>query len=194
MAKRKHTVLDISCTSSDCDNNLHCFKATRKIKEKNLEGICRDCGAQLVDWSRVFRRDLGDVTYTFEMLKKELIRHHFWHKEIDMYAQNYAKRKGRKGIREAAENRIRKYVAPANPSYDGRQTPMERNPIFYGQHATASCCRKCVEYWHGIEQGRSMTDEEIQYLTELVCMYIYERLPELTDNGEKVLPFDLPTS
>ncbi len=36
---------------------------------------------------------------------------------------------------------------------DGRQTPREGNTIFYAQHATASCCRTCIEYWHGIPKN-----------------------------------------
>jgi len=28
---------------------------------------------------------------------------------------------------------------------DGRQTPWKRLPVFDAQHATALCCRKCME-------------------------------------------------
>lgn len=91
-------------------------------------------------------------------------------------------------MREAAEKRLRKYVGPENPSFDGRQTPKSGNIIFYAQHATAACCRACVEQWHGFPKGRDLTDDEIAYLTELVFRYIVERLPDLTEEGEKVPP------
>src|SRR5436853_4729172 len=92
--------LDIRCTSTDCENGLHCFRQTKKQAQANLFGTgglggqCRSCGANLVDWSRVYKRDLADAEYTFNALKNELIRHHFWHIEIDIKAVNHAKRKG----------------------------------------------------------------------------------------------------
>src|SRR5947199_5312284 len=67
--------LDIKCTSSDCQNGLHCFKATRRMAPAE-RGRCRSCGADLVDWSRVHRRDKADAAYTFAALQFELIRHH----------------------------------------------------------------------------------------------------------------------
>jgi hypothetical protein len=72
--------------------------------------------------------------------------------------------------------------------YDGRQTPWEGNPMFYAQHATATCCRRCLEEWHNIPRGRELTDAEISYCTSLVMLYVNERLPFLTEYGEKVPP------
>ncbi|MGH2749406.1 MAG: DUF4186 family protein [Actinomycetota bacterium] len=180
--------LDIKCTSSDCEKGLHCFRATRKMKMANEQGRCRACGMELVDWPRVHSQSLKDLDYTFDALRLEMIRHYFWHLEIDVKAVNHARRKGRVRMRAAAEKRLRTKVAPAEPAFDGRQTPRAGNAIFYAQHATASCCRTCVESWHGIPKGRALTEEEISYLTELVVRYLDERLPELTENGEKVPP------
>ena len=69
--------LKVTCTSSDCDNELHCFRATTKMKAANEVGACRACGAKLVDWNRVHKKDVADVQYTLEALKYEMIRHHF---------------------------------------------------------------------------------------------------------------------
>jgi len=85
--------LKVTCTSSDCDNNLHCFSATKEMVETDAVGACRSCGAKLVDWERVHDKDLTDVRYTFDALKFEMIRHHFWHVTIDPKAVNYARRK-----------------------------------------------------------------------------------------------------
>lgn len=181
--------LKIRCVDSDCERQLHCFRATRKLRQLNQQGRCRYCGADLIDWHRLHRRDPADVDFTFGALRMELIRHYFWHLEIDRRAVNYACRKGRVGLREAAERRIRKSVGPANPAFDGRQTPRENsgNPLFYGQHATASCCRKCIEYWHDIPLGRELTEQEVAYLSSLVVRFVDDRIP-LTDEGEKVPP------
>ena len=51
--------------------------------------------------------------------------------------------------------------------------------IHYGQHATATCCRKCIEVWHGISRGRTLTEKETDYLVELLMVYIVRKLPEL---------------
>ncbi len=180
--------LKITCTASDCDSGLHCFKATRQMKAANEVGACRTCGAQLIDWDRVHRQDLADAEYTFSVLRLELIRHHFWHVPIDEKAVTHARRKGIHKLGLAARSRIKSSVGRANPPYDGRQTPMagSGNVIHYAQHATACCCRKCIEYWHSIPQNRALTEDEVDYLTQLVMMYIEERLPALTDEGENI--------
>jgi len=178
--------LDIQCTSSDCNSNLHCFKFHKSKMTADQKGSCRICGAKLVDWNRVHKRDMSDIGYTFKSLKFELIRHYNWHIDIDLHAINHARRKGMKGLLAAAHDRITKYIAQANPYHDGIQTPKQGNVIFYAQNATASCCRKCIEYWHNIPQGRDLTEEEITYLVNLIMAYIRERLPNLIEEGEYV--------
>lgn len=94
-------------------------------------GRCRECGADLVDWNRVHERDIRDARHTFEMLRFELIRHAFFHRPLDETAINHAKRKGRRELLEAVRVRLKKYLAPASPPRDGRQTPFDRNAIYY---------------------------------------------------------------
>jgi hypothetical protein len=177
--------LNIKCTSTDCKNNLHCFQLTQKMKKKGPAGRCRTCGVQLVDWARVHRANLEDVSYTFEALRYEMIRHHFWHIPIRLYAINYARRKGLTALKDAARNQIAKAVASPNHPRQGRQTHRETHPnanaIHYAQHATASCCRKCLEEWHGIPIDRVLTDEEIKYLTELAMLYVMAKVPDLAE-------------
>jgi hypothetical protein len=117
-----------------------------------------------------------------------MIRHHYWHVDFDQRALNYAIRKGRIELHAAAEKRVRQAIGPAQPAFDGRQTSMSGNPLHYAQHATATCCRKCVEYWHGIPQGNELTEEQIAYCAGLVRKFIAERLPDLAEHGAKVSP------
>ena len=180
--------LAISCTSSDCDADLHCFKATRKLVKENKAGACRSCGVELIDWPRLHDRSLEDVAFTFGELRRELIRHHFWHLAFDQKALNHAKRKGRRALHEAARRRIETSVARAGMAFDGRQTPRSGNTLYYAQHATASCCRRCIEYWHAIPIDRDLTEEEAEYLTSLVICYLDERLPDLADDAMYVPP------
>ena len=180
--------LGIKCTGTDCENGLHCFRQSRKMRKANITGVCRACGVDLVDWERVRLQDPSDVDYTFEVLKYELVRHHFWHATIDDRANNHARRKGRDGIREAALVRIRRSVASPRHPREGRQTPFSGNAIYYGQHAVAACCRACIEEWYGISRDRELTEAEVAYLAELVTRYVFHRLPDLTKTGEKVPP------
>lgn len=182
---QKPPPLEIKCTSVDCDNDLHCFKQLKKMTP-DQRGKCRACGADLVDWKRVHKRDLSDVRHTFKALRNETIRHHFFHRGIDDGAMRHALRKGRTLLKEAARSRLEKYLAPKEPARDGRQTPLEGNTIFYAQHATATCCRTCLEYWHDIPKGRALSGEELDYCVALVEMFLDLRLPKLGDDPLKV--------
>ena len=186
MSKPKLTPLKLQCSQSDCDNDLHCFR--RSKRESEFEpGQCQSCGADLVNWERIRQRNMGDVQHTFSSLKLEWIRHQFWHRPLDQRAINYARRRGRIGLHAAVEKRIRKSVG-TKTSRDGRQTPWERNPIYYAQHATACCCRRCIEYWHGIPAERPLTDGEVDYFVGLCILYLNERLHDLAEEGVKVPP------
>ena len=85
-----------------------------------------------------------------------------------------------------AEKRIGKSVGASKNPREGKQTPYEGNILYYAQHAVAACCRKCIEYWHGIESGRALADEEVGYLSSLVILFINRRLPDLKDEPVKV--------
>lgn len=179
--------LKIKCTSTRCEDGLHCYRQKKSVPGQ-MRGPCRECGAELVNWDRVHARDLSDVDHTFAALKTELIRHELWHRELDEVAVNHARRKGRIKLRDAVVKRLQTALAPAQPFRDGAQTPMEGNVIYYAQHATGTCCRKCAEEWHNIPQGREMTAEEIAYCAELVWRYIEEHMPDLTEEGEHIPP------
>ena len=45
---------------------------------------------------------------------------------------------------------------------------MRGHPVFIAQHATATCCRGCIQKWHRIEKGRALSDDEIKFVVELV--------------------------
>lgn len=180
--------LDIKCTKADCSNDLHCFRKTRQLVKEKREGQCRYCGASLVDWPRLRQRNLRDAAYTIEMLKREWVRHIYWHAKFDEDALRKARKRGRRGLRNVLQKRIRSSVGKAAPFRDGWQTPWRSHYVYYAQHATASCCRRCIEEWHGIPLGRELTEAEIAYLTDLGERYLLDQLPMLTDDGEELPP------
>lgn len=180
--------LKISCKSSNCASNLHYFKQTKEMREKKILPKCEYCKADLIKWQKVWARDLDDVENTFEALKYEFIRHHYWHKPFDEKAINYALKKGKIELLKTVEQRIRSSVKAPADAFDGRRTKWEGNPIHYGQHATATCCRKCIERWHDISRDVELTEKQIKYFTHLVVMFLEERFPNLPDGKTKVSP------
>jgi hypothetical protein len=71
--------------------------------------------------------------------------------------------RGMEVIREHAAEPLARRVAPAEPAKDGKQTPYRGHPVFVAQHATATCCRTCLQRWHGIPKGRGLTADEQAY-------------------------------
>lgn len=74
-------------------------------------------------------------------------------------------------LRHAAEF-VEKRIAPASPRNDGKQTPWRDHPVFVAQHATATCCRSCLQKWHQIPAGRELTAEEQQYIVEVIGSWL----------------------
>lgn len=179
--------LKITCTSSKCASNLHCFRSARKAVIAGQGGRCRSCGVALVDWDRVHRRSTTDASYTLTALKCEYFRHYFWHLSLTQSAANHALRKGRIVLRQFAQKQLQKLVGSAKHPREGFQTPRESSPgansVHFAQHAVAACCRKCIAVWHGIPEGTDLTESELAYLVELVMLYIEDRLPALQDAG-----------
>lgn len=55
---------------------------------------------------------------------------------------------------------------------------MKGHPVFIAQHATATCCRECLQKWYRIEKGRPLMDDEIEFVVELVmgCIGAQDRV------------------
>ena len=92
---------------------------------------------------------------------------HLGEKEID-----YLHKKGISEILKHAADFIEKRLAPAFPVNDGKQTPWRNHPVFVAQHATATCCRGCLEKYHQIPKGRPLSAEEQQYMVNVIGAWI----------------------
>lgn len=84
----------------------------------------------------------------------------------------YIKEKGIEKIYSHACDFIRDRIASKEPVNDGKQTPMRGHPVFIAQHATATCCRGCIEKWHKIPKGRELTQQEQEYLVSVIMEWI----------------------
>ena len=79
-------------------------------------------------------------------------------------------------VMKQAEELIRKRLAPAVIANDGRQTPWRNHPVFVAQHATATCCRGCLEKTHGIAKGHELTDEELRHVLAAIERWLRSSL------------------
>lgn len=98
---------------------------------------------------------------------------------LSVHDRQYARDKGRATIARHTHELLRARVGDAEPVKDGKQTPFRGHPVFTAQHATATCCRGCIEKWHHIPKGRELSEEQIDALSALVMAWI-ER--DLTDH------------
>jgi Domain of unknown function (DUF4186) len=99
-------------------------------------------------------RNLDEV---FERLQRSAFRQRFRLRGTELA---YLEQKGLETVMTHASDFIDKRLAPALPPNDGKQTPMGKHPVFVAQHATATCCRGCLEKWHAIPKGHELTDSE----------------------------------
>jgi hypothetical protein len=80
----------------------------------------------------------------------------------------YLQAKGLGEVLDHAARFVAERLAPAAPANDGRQTPWKNHPAFVAQHATATCCRKCLAKWHAIPAGRELRDDEQRYVVAVI--------------------------
>ena len=115
------------------------------------------------------------ITIALDSLKQSKFRSRFTlgTKDID-----YIRVKGLDTIRNHAIDFITDRIAPRNPKNDGRQTPMKNHPVFIAQHATATCCRGCMQKWHKIPEGKALNDTEIKFIVDLIIEWIDRQIKQ----------------
>ncbi|MCI1273220.1 MAG: DUF4186 domain-containing protein [Clostridiaceae bacterium] len=113
------------------------------------------------------------TTDILEKLAKSKFRSKFKLNEKD---KDYIKSKGLETIERHAKDFISKRIAPANPTNDGKQTPMKWHPVFKAQHATATCCRNCIFKWHHFDKDIDLTSSQQDYLVSIIMEWIKNQL------------------
>ena len=84
----------------------------------------------------------------------------------------YIKLKGMDVIRNHCIDFVNKRLSNINTFIDGKQTPMKGHPVFIAMHATATCCRNCMYKWHHIESTHILTDDEKEYIVDIIMTWI----------------------
>ena len=109
------------------------------------------------------------IETVLEALSKSNFRSKFCLKEKD---REYVAEKGLDIIEMHARDFVDKRLASAEPKNDGKQTPMWGHPVFIAQHATATCCRGCLNKWHKIPKNLELTEEQKNYIIEVIMTWI----------------------
>lgn len=120
-------------------------------------------------------RDLDDL---FAALARSTFRQSFRLKGKDLA---YLHEKGLPVMLSHAQDFIAKRLAPAIIPNDGKQTPYRGHPVFVAQHATACCCRGCLEKWHRIPHGRDLVPEEQAYILTVLERWLREAMAQPKD-------------
>ena len=102
-------------------------------------------------------------------LSKSKFRSSFKLKEKDI---------GLNTIKSHAYDFINKRLAQKTIFNDGTQTPMRGHPVFIAQHATATCCRKCLYKRHKINMNKELNSNEKDYIINLIMAWINKELNE----------------
>jgi hypothetical protein len=112
---------------------------------------------------------MRDVQEVLSSLRKSPFRSriHLQQKELE-----YLRARSMSEILRHAADFIEKRLTPASPLNDGKQTPWHHHPVFVAQHATATCCRGCLQKWHQIPRGRELTTEEQQYIVSVIGAWL----------------------
>lgn len=112
---------------------------------------------------------MNDIDELFEALRRSKFRSRF---RLTGKEAEYLRDKGLDTILQHARDFVSRRLADADSTNDGRQTPMRNHPVFVAQHATGTCCRGCLAKWHNIPKGRSLTQEQIDYIIEVLKRWL----------------------
>ncbi len=129
--------------------------------------------------------ELNDIQKTYinnklNQLKKSKFRSSF---HLRKYMIDYINKKGIETIEKHSvdfiNNNLSKYPNPK----DGKQTPMKGHPVFIAQHATATCCRNCLNKWHKIPKNRELNQKEKKFVIALIMEWIIREYNSTKERG-----------
>ena len=105
-------------------------------------------------------------------LSKSKFRSNF---HLRKYMIDYINNKGMNTIEKHTEDFIEKNLSKLLPN-DGKQTPTKNHPVFIAQHATATCCRGCIEKWYKIPKDKELSIKEKKFIKALIIEWINKEL------------------
>lgn len=118
---------------------------------------------------------MRDLDQLFAALHQSSFRRRFQLKAAD---RSYIAEKGWPAIQDHARDFVGQRLAPAIIANDGQQTPYRGHRVFVAQHATACCCRGCLQKWHRIESGVALSPDQQQYIVIVLMSWLCRRMVE----------------
>ena len=119
------------------------------------------------------------IEQALRKLKGSKFRAEFTLSQKDM---TYLEEKGMEVMERHARDFVRQKLAPAEPVNDGKQTPMRGHPVFKAMHATACCCRGCLNKWYRVPLHKELTETEQEKIVRLLMAWIRQ---EAAEKGKK---------
>jgi hypothetical protein len=112
---------------------------------------------------------MRDLDLVFSRLAGSAFRKRF---RLGEKERGYLAQRGLPTVLDHARDFVARRLAPAEPLNDGKQTPMRGHPAFIAQHATATCCRWCLQKWHGIAAGQALTAAEQEHVVAAIGRWL----------------------
>jgi dTDP-4-amino-4,6-dideoxygalactose transaminase len=116
---------------------------------------------------------LQSIEEALDKLEKSTFRSSFRLTEKD---KEYFREKGEDVIRSHAADFVKNKLAPAEPYKDGKQTPTHGHPVFKAQHATATCCRGCLNKWYKVPMHKELTEAQQEKIVNLIMAWIKRQM------------------
>ncbi len=123
---------------------------------------------------------MRDLDQLFQGLDQSPFRRQF---RLEGRELDYLLSKGMETVLEHTAGFIEQRLAPANPPNDGRQTPKRTHPAFIAQHATATCCRGCLQKWHDVPKGRELREGEKRYVLGVIERWLSQQAQMATGDS-----------
>jgi ATP-dependent helicase/nuclease subunit A len=130
---------------------------------------CRFCGYRRVGLCAGVHTGERDVEAVLARVRRNRFRRSFRMGEAEL---KQLREKGLETMLDHARAFVDQRLAPAEPENDGTQTPFRGHPVFVAQHATATCCRDCLEKWHGIKRGVDLAEAERGYIVRVLARWL----------------------
>ena len=86
--------------------------------------------------------------------------------------REYLKEKGMDVMESHARDFVRTKLSAADPVNDGKQTPMKGHPVFKAMHATACCCRGCMNKWYKVPLHQELSEVQQEKIVHLLMTWI----------------------
>ncbi len=128
---------------------------------------------------------MRDIDQIFARLEKSAFRSRF---RLGAREQNYLASTGLPAVLDHARRFVDERLAPANPHNDGKQTPFKGHPAFIAQHATATCCRSCLEKRHAIPRGHDLTADQRDHVVAVLKQWLETEAQKPAPDRDRTRP------